>query len=142
MVSSIRAAGLEILYFHGAWVTRSGVSPTSAVCIEHRALLQILGLLVSFDQLDVMNVAGVEMLSRRILIIAVRKSPKTPDFSGLDSMLSHMFDESGGIIASKYDQWVAEEQRAQAQIMKQQRMFNEERATADKGRQEGGKAAK
>ena len=100
--------------------------------------------MVSFDQLDIMNVAGMEMLSRRVLMIerAVRKSPKTPVFSGLDSMLSHMFDESGGIIASKYDQWVAEEQRAQAQIMRQQRMFNEERATADKGRQEGGKAAK
>ena len=66
---------------------------------------------------------------------AAKCSPKTPDFAELDSMLSHAFDGSCGIVPSTYDKWVAEEQKSQAQIMKQQRMYKEERDADDKRRQ-------
>ena len=43
-------------------------------------------------------------------------------------MLASTLDETGGIVTSKFDEWVASEQKTQATIMKSQRQFADERA--------------
>ena len=47
-------------------------------------------------------------------------------------MLSSTLDETGGVIASEFDQWVASEHKVQATIMKQNRMFGEEQDAENK----------
>ena len=42
-------------------------------------------------------------------------------------MLSSALDETGGIVTSKFDEYVAKEQKAQAEILKQQRLWHDER---------------
>ena len=65
---------------------------------------------------------------------AVRKNPKQPSSVGLDAYLSHAFDESGGIITSKFSRHIAEEQKAEAQILKQQRLWIEEQDAENKAK--------
>ena len=61
---------------------------------------------------------------------AVRKNPKSPSFVGLDAFLSHAFDENGGVVVAEFQKYVADEQKAEAQVMKQYRMWQEEQEAA------------
>ena len=47
-------------------------------------------------------------------------------------MLSSSLDESGGVVTSKFDAFVAEEQKSQGIIMKQERMYREEQESEAK----------
>ena len=77
----------------------------------------------SYDQYDALNPAGFEFLSRWALMIqvAVRKNLRVPDFGGLDTFLSHSFDETGGAVTTNFAKFVAEEQKSEAIVMKQNR---------------------
>jgi hypothetical protein len=57
----------------------------------HRNIFQALYLFQSHDQVDVMSLTGCEPLARWPLVIevAVWRSPRSPDFSPLDSFLPH-----------------------------------------------------
>ena len=41
-------------------------------------------------------------------------------------MLSSALDETGGVVTSKFGEFVAKEQKQQAEIMKQHRLWNDE----------------
>ena len=140
LLQSVLAAGVGIAQFHNNWVTKSGVAAGGGLAHEHRHLLDIIGLLVTYDMLDVGNISGAELAARRALQIerAVRKNPRFPDFVGLEVMLSHALDDSGGVVCSAYDRWVAEEQRAQAQVLKQYRLWSEEQGAQSHGGGQGG----
>jgi hypothetical protein len=47
-------------------------------------------------------------------------------------MLAHAFDESGGVVCSKFDKFFSDQQRDQAFILKQQRLWKEEADKTDK----------
>ena len=64
---------------------------------------------------------------------AVKRSPQSPDFEGLDSYISHAYDQSGGIITLEFDKHIAEIQRNDAFVLKQGRLLREEEH-AEKGR--------
>ena len=65
--------------------------------MEFTLLVYALHFLLCADLFDVSHLAGAEHLSRRILVIlkAVRRSPKNPDFEGLDGYQLHLQDSSG-----------------------------------------------
>jgi hypothetical protein len=134
LAEGIRASGVETPQFHTLWVSKSGVAANSAVSLEHRNDLTTFHILVTYDQLDASNVAGIEFVARKILRTqrAVKRSPKSPDFGGLDGMLAHAFDESGGVVCSKFDKFFSDQQRDQAFILKQQRLWKEEADKTDK----------
>eukprot|EP00974_Lingulodinium_polyedra_P088262 8557294-Lingulodinium_polyedra.AAC.1 len=89
-----------------------------------RNLLEMLRLATTYDQLNLLNVASLELAARRILQIqrAVRVNAKHPSFDGLEGMLSYALDEQGGVVTSKFDDFYSGEQRSMAMIMKQQRL--------------------
>ena len=141
LATGIIAGGTEASMFHNIWQPRSGVSERSAVAIEHSTDLMIFHLMVTYDQYNMANSAAGELLARNILRIqrAVRRNPRTPDFSGLDGMTRQAFDETGGIVCSEFDRHYAESQRTQAQVMKQSRLWREEQEADDKRRRGGDK---
>ena len=61
------------------------------------------------------------------------------NYDGLDFNLMHKNDESGGIVARKLDQHIAEQQKIQATIDKQSRLFKEEQESAAKRKGDKGK---
>eukprot|EP00974_Lingulodinium_polyedra_P068419 6625982-Lingulodinium_polyedra.AAC.1 len=58
----------------------------------------------SYDQFDLHNSGAGEYLARWALMVeaATRRSPRSPDFSGLDNLLARARDERGGVITTKF----------------------------------------
>ena len=96
-------------------------------------------MLLQYDQLDASNIAGCELLLRRLyqIELAVRKSPKSPDFEGLEFLLETAVDASGAAVLPSIAKWLGETQHKEAFTLKQMRLWTEERAAADKKRDGG-----
>ena len=56
----------------------------------------------------------------------VHRNPKAPDFRGLDVMLASRLDSGAPVTTGEFAKFIAEEQKAEAFTMKQQRLYAEE----------------
>lgn len=119
-LDGIDATGLELAGYCGHWQRRSGIHSQSGAAAEFNNLLELLRHLIVHDQVEVSNLAGAEFAARRCLQIqrAVRRSPRHPNFDGLDAMLSSALDETGGVVTSRFDAFAAAEQKDAAAILK------------------------
>ena len=92
--------------------------------MTHRHLMMFLHMMAIYDQLNLLTVAAAEFASRRVLMIqrAVRLN-----FGGLGSRLTHALGASGGVVAERFDAEMAEMRRTQAEIMRSDRLWKEER---------------
>ena len=90
--------------------------------------MTVLSHMACIDQYNLFHSASAEMVARRLLMImrAVKRNPKAPDFEGLDSFLTTATDMTGGVVTLEFDKYIAELQKNDAQIMKQIRMLKEE----------------
>jgi hypothetical protein len=134
VVSGIVQSGLEPQSYHSHWTTTSGISPASGIAREHGFLLTLLWMMACYDQYDLFNSAVAEAMGRRILMIqrATKRSPKNPDFSGLECFLLHQLDPSAGIVAADFDKYIAELQKVESNNMKQARLSREEQEAINK----------
>ena len=128
LLTSIRAVSDDVVQFHEHFIRSSGLSAGHPVAVKHRELLSILLHMVCFDQFNVTQSASAECCSRLILQIhqAVRRNPKAPDFAGLQVMTLSKLDSSGGVLTGDFARYVADEQKAEAFTLKQQRLHAEE----------------
>jgi hypothetical protein len=126
--AGVVSTGHELIGYAPYWVRMSGLAPQSGLALEFVCLMNVLQLLTTFDQYNIYNSAGIEMLVRRALMVqrAVKRNCKSPDFSGLDLYLANTFDGTGGIVTSDFDRHIAEQQRSESNIMKQARLWHEE----------------
>lgn len=140
LLDTVRGSGEELAGYHEYYLRHSGLDSSSAVAHTHRTLLNIAAHLVSFDQLNVLALAGFEMLARHVLRIhrAVKKSPKAPNFQGLEIMVASKLDTGGLALTGEFAKWTAEEQKSEAFTMKQQRLYAEE-SSKRPGEAAGGK---
>ena len=132
---AIRAAGhTALLDYHNEWVKSSGVNERAAYTREHRFILDVLRLLLQFDQIDGSSVAGCELLLRRMyqIEVACRKSPKAPEFDGLEFLLETAVDNSGGAVLPSIAKWLGEAQHKEAFTLKQMRLWADEKSALDK----------
>ena len=125
---AVRAAGEELSGFHDYYVRASGLNGEHPVAIKHRDLLAILLHFLSFDQVNGGRLAGTETIARYILQIhqAVRRNPKNPDFRGTSVFTMSGLDSSGGVLTGEFGRYVADEQKAHAFTLKQQRLYADE----------------
>jgi hypothetical protein len=138
LMQAIVASGGEPPAYAAAWLTASGVAPRSSVALEFVMQVHAFWMLATLDGIDLNNSATAEHLARRILQIqrAVRRAPRSPDFSGLEAYVEHVSMTSLGAPTPEFDRHVAEIQKVEAQIMKSQRLSQEETNAANKGRKE------
>jgi hypothetical protein len=97
------------------------------VAREHKLLLEFMRLGLQWDQVDVSSLAGYELVVRRIhqIEIAVRKNPKMPDFDGLEMLVDTAVDASGALVMPAITSWLASQQKDEAFILKQRRLWSE-----------------
>ena len=100
--------------------------------------------MLCYDLLNGTNLASAEMASRRVLQIqkAVRKNPKSPDFTGLDYYMASALDPSGGLSTSSFETHISKIQLTAAQIMRQNRLLGEEISSDTKQKKEGNNKTK
>ena len=135
-LTRVKASSRTLSAHQAKWLAKSGMHGKSSLGREHGFLLEVLEMAMSYDQLNGMNIAALEVLARRIvqIEIAVRRSPKSPDFEGLDVMLERGEDDTGGMNLPDFFNWLSSKQKDEAMIMKQFRLFREEQAAASKGK--------
>ena len=115
-------------------MTSNGLQPDHNIAWEHKILLLILHHLVTYDEIDVTNVSGAELLAPRIVMLerAVRANPKSPSFAGLHRMSENRLDNSGGLTTRDYTAYYAKVAADEAQVLKQHRLLREEQDNAAK----------
>lgn len=108
-LAGIEAAGLHLPGHYGHWQRQSGVHWQSGAAMEFLNLQDLLRHRIIHDQVDVSNALGAEIAACRCHQIqrAVRRSPCHLNLDGLDTMFSSAFDEMGGVVATKFDIFVA-----------------------------------
>lgn len=127
-LESVLENGGDLSTYHASFMRKSGLSDHSAAAHELKNLLQVLRLGISYDQLDVSNLAAMEQVVRRIveIQIAVRRNPKHPTFDSFDYNTRGTVDEVGGARAAGYFEWMAEQQKAEAKTLKSTREWRQE----------------
>ena len=125
---------LNFLQHHMNWRVKSGVLEKSSICRVHKSTCDALHMMMSYDQINLLNSAAAEHLVRQLLLweTAVRRNPKNPDYDGLDVILSPLVDEGGAVNTKAFTSWVAVQQKEDAVVMKGARLWRVEREAADK----------
>ena len=138
LTAIMQGAGNPVSY-HAEWVRLSGVAEGSAVCHDHRHLMECLRLGACVDQLDLMNLALGENIVRRIIQIetAVERNPRHPD-TGLGVVEGGVATDKGAARVPKFREHIAARQKEHAQILRHERMYKEEQEKEWKNRRSGG----
>ena len=138
LLESVQSSNMELTIYAQHCEKTSGVNPMSAVANEHRVHFLTLTHMICYDCLDVRNLGCAEQIARRILMIqrAVKKNPKAPSFVGLEFYMQSELDSTGGLVTHKFDEHVADLQKTEAIIMKQNRLWTEETIASTKEKRE------
>ena len=88
------------------------------------------------DQLQLSQLSSFEYIVRRMIMIetAVSRDSRSPDWDGLDMMLSTTLTDAGAVDVTKFSSWIAGVQKDQAVVLKQGRLLREEQETQKKKR--------
>lgn len=129
--------GGSALGHHQSWRVACKFQPTDGPSIEHESWCRVLHTLMCYDQLDVCNLAGVELVVRAIQRIEEKHKFKmmAADETGENSLFMGTSggSRSGTVISPKLTEWIGGELQKEALIAKERRKAREERALSRKG---------
>ena len=132
---ALRSAGYAgLLEYHHDWVRNSSVAEKSAVCREHKLLLEILRMLTEHDQVDPSGLAGTELLVRRLYLpeVAAGRHCQQPVSNGLDALADTSPKASGSVDVPGMARWFSEHQKSEAFVINQMRLWSDERKVQSK----------
>ncbi|CAE7297688.1 unnamed protein product [Symbiodinium sp. CCMP2456] len=120
---------------HNAWKVNSKLQPSDNGVLEHESICKALELAIEYDQLNIGELATMELLCRRLQMIQYRWKDRVLGSysSGTVDDESHFFlgvDPTRGnlCICPALNTWLGEELHKEAQANKEQRKAREERA--------------
>ena len=102
---------------HNAWVQQSRIPESSRAAYEDEALSQILDVAITFDCLQVCNLAPFELLVRRKQLIAEahQYNPSSPSYEGAEHWMGNRYKSGGAIIVPAFTDHVAKQLQAESQ---------------------------
>lgn len=126
---------------HLAWVQQSKVPEGSRAIYEDETLSQILDTAISYDALNVSNLASFELLVRRKQLIADAHSynASAPSYDGASYYLGNKFKPGGAIVVPSLTEHVSKKLQADSAIWKERRKLEEAKGKKG-GRQPAPKA--
>ena len=104
---------------HLAWVQQSRIPEGSRAVFEDETLAKILDVAISFDALNVSNLASFELLCRRRQLIgeAHAYNPSQPSYQGADFWLGDKYKHGGAIVVPALTEHVSKKLQAESQIL-------------------------
>lgn len=72
--------------------------------------------------------------------LVVKKSPKMPDFEGLEALVDSAAEAAGAVVVPTMQSWLSAQQRDATFVMKQRRLWTEELAASNKRKPDSGGA--
>ena len=137
VLSQMLDHGGSAMGHHQAWRVACKLQPTDGPAMEHEAWSKVLQTLMTYDQVDVTNLAGVEMIVRALQRIEEKHKFKLSavDDAGESALFmgSSSGSRVGSIICPKLTEWIGSEMQKEALVAKERRKAREERALARKG---------
>eukprot|EP00435_Cladocopium_sp_Y103_P047592 s239_g14.t1 len=131
---------------HQAWRTACKLQPTDGPAVEHEAWSKVLQTLMTYDQVDVTNLAGAEMIVRALQRIEEKHKFKlsSVDDAGEGALFmgSQSGARTGSIVCPKLTEWIGSEMQKEAMVAKERRKAREERALSRKGDKDAGQGNK
>ena len=128
---------------HRDWVKNSGIEKTRPHVHEHFILCCILEYLLCYDQLQVCNLLGCEVLARRLQLLEsayeMSSDKKSPDFFHAEDFMGLGEKASGAAISSVAEREAAERLAARALVQKEIRKAKENGKAPKKTAPGGGK---
>ena len=129
------------LTMHNTWKVNCKLQPSDNGVLEHEALCKMLELAIEYDQLNIGELASIELACRRLQMIQYRWRERILGSvsSGTVDDESHFFlgvDPTRGnlCICPALNSWLGEELHKESQANKEQRKAREERALLRAGK--------
>ena len=123
------------LSMHNAWKVNCKLQASDGGVLEHESICKALELAIEYDQLNIGELAAIELLCRRLQMIQFRWKERVLGASSTGTVddESHFFlgvDPTRGnlCICPALNTWLGEELHKEAQANKEQRKAREERA--------------
>eukprot|EP00746_Dinoflagellata_sp_MGD_P159731 gnl/MRDRNA2_/MRDRNA2_86757_c1_seq1.p1 gnl/MRDRNA2_/MRDRNA2_86757_c1~~gnl/MRDRNA2_/MRDRNA2_86757_c1_seq1.p1 ORF type:complete len:406 (+),score=88.05 gnl/MRDRNA2_/MRDRNA2_86757_c1_seq1:297-1514(+) len=127
-LKQLKRSGLTPLTQHQKWCERSKVGKTDRAKHEHECLAKVLDSAVSYDQLNACNLACIErVVKRRMLIEQAYKSGDHPNYDGAEYFEGDQEATDASFVDPKLTEHVAGKLRDQASIDKERRKAREEK---------------
>jgi hypothetical protein len=137
--TGIETSGNKRVPYHTHGVRINGIPLHAGFAIEHGVPFTILALVFCFGLLDASDFVSAERTARHILMIgrAAKRSPRAPDFEGLDVFLSDQFHSTEGAPTPNSDRSLSKvPKKNDATDLKRQQPYHEGSA-ADIQRKKG-----
>ena len=140
-LTAMANGGTTPLQRHGKWIAESGVGADSRSGHEHSILSHILEKTICVDQLNVVNLVGMEIVVRRLILLEEAHSvdPGQPSFEGWEHWLGLGERRAGILIPPELSRHVARKVGDEAAVAKERRKAKEERKLAKKSNKGDGK---
>ena len=131
---ALSASGQSLIQHHEDFVKRSGITAAAVVAREHSVHTEVLRIEMTQDQLQLSRLASFEYIVRRMIMIetAVSRDARSPEWDGLDRMLSTTLTGAGAVDVTKFSPWIAGLQKDQSAVVKQGWFLREEQETRRK----------
>ena len=105
------------------WVAQSKIPEGDRAIHENEVLSRALDLAVTYDSLNIANLASFELIVRRkqLLAEAHSYSPGQPSYEGADHFLGTSYRPGGAIVVPELTKHVAERMHQESQVLKEKR---------------------
>ena len=102
---------------HHMWLGASRIPDADQSVYEDEVLARALDLAVTYDSLNVANLACTELICRRRQLIseAHANSPGAPSYMGAEHLMGQTYRQGGGIVVPTLTDFVAKKMQAQSQ---------------------------
>ena len=112
------------------------LGPNDPVSIQHDMLSKILATMLTYDQLDISNLASAEMVARQLQLLEEKQAAAAAtDSTGAEEsalFLGAPTSHSAVLVAPDLKLWISQELAREASVLKERRKAREERNLARK----------
>lgn len=112
---------------HLGWIQQSRIPENDRVVHENEVLSRALDLAISYDSLNIANLASFELLIRRKQLLAEAYSygGTNPSYAGADHFMCTSYRPGGAIVVPELTKYVADRMHQESQILKEKRKQGE-----------------
>ena len=128
MVRELRRDGKNFSQAHTDWVRSSGIRGNDRAVFEHKTLSKVLDLAVGYDQLNIVNLASMECVIKRRMLIekAYHGRPEAPRYDGSEYFMGFRDSDCGEYVDPAAVKHESQRIKAETEAMRELRLAREE----------------
>ena len=130
-LTNVRNGPGDLVIYHRSFMQWLCFPLQPNIAHDHRILMEVIGIAIDVDQLDVSHLVRFERIVRRLVQeeTAVVRDLLRSDFSGLDIIMARPINSIGGAQIAQLMEWVTNRLKDQANIWEQTGLFSDEQRT-------------